>query len=555
MRGPARVDRRTGSLLDRLRPGDVAVLDHLDLDRATAQALVDGGVVAVVNASSFISGRYPNLGPQLLAGAGVADGGRRRDRASSPTPGRRHRSGCTTAPSWSAAPAGRRRARARPRPRSPTLMEDARSGAVRAAAEPHPQHHRVPAPRAGAAAARPRASPRPGPTSRAVRSWWSRAATTTARTCAGCGGSSASSARCWSAWTPAPTRCWRPATGPTSSSSARRAWPRAAPAATRGSTVSDKALRAAREVVLHADQLQQAAGADRLDRLGVRAPDPEPPPARSEDVALLLADVRRRRPRSSPSARTRRSTSSSTGSATASPARSSSGCGSAPSWSTPRASRAVRRPRAAVAPGARAARRARRAGSRRAGDPGRPGLVVAARRRPVRRTRLDPGALRVISFRYHVVSIVAVLLALAVGVALGGGPLRDGRHRAGRPAATPIAGPPSWRPRSTRLRAGDRFADDFATTVAPGLLGRTLRGRGRDARGAAHRPARRTSARSRSWSRVAGGTRRRHAARRHGTGRRGRQAARRRARHPAGEPAAGGERAHRTPGPTSGSAP
>ena len=51
----------------RLRPGDIAVIDHLDLDRATAEALVDCGVAAVVNASPFISGRYPNLGPELLA--------------------------------------------------------------------------------------------------------------------------------------------------------------------------------------------------------------------------------------------------------------------------------------------------------------------------------------------------------------------------------------------------------------------------------------------------------------------------------------------------------
>lgn len=69
--GPACVDRRTGSLLERLRPGDVAVLDHRDLDRTTADALVERGVAAVVNASPFISGRYPHLGPQLLADAGV----------------------------------------------------------------------------------------------------------------------------------------------------------------------------------------------------------------------------------------------------------------------------------------------------------------------------------------------------------------------------------------------------------------------------------------------------------------------------------------------------
>jgi uncharacterized membrane-anchored protein len=69
--GPIRVDRRTGTLVRRLRAGDIAVIDHLDLDRANAQALLDCGVVAVVNASPFISGRYPNLGPELLARAGV----------------------------------------------------------------------------------------------------------------------------------------------------------------------------------------------------------------------------------------------------------------------------------------------------------------------------------------------------------------------------------------------------------------------------------------------------------------------------------------------------
>jgi uncharacterized membrane-anchored protein len=69
--GTARVERRTRALLPRLRPGDIAVLDHLDMDRATAQALVDAGVAAVVNAAPSISGRYPNLGPEVLADAGV----------------------------------------------------------------------------------------------------------------------------------------------------------------------------------------------------------------------------------------------------------------------------------------------------------------------------------------------------------------------------------------------------------------------------------------------------------------------------------------------------
>lgn len=68
---PARVDRRTPALLARLRPGDVAVLAQVDLDRSTAQALVERRVAAVVNAEPMISGRFPNLGPQVLVDAGV----------------------------------------------------------------------------------------------------------------------------------------------------------------------------------------------------------------------------------------------------------------------------------------------------------------------------------------------------------------------------------------------------------------------------------------------------------------------------------------------------
>lgn len=69
--GPPRAERPTRALLPRLRPGDIAVIDHVDLDRATAQALVDAGVKAVVNVQPMISGRYANLGPELLASAGV----------------------------------------------------------------------------------------------------------------------------------------------------------------------------------------------------------------------------------------------------------------------------------------------------------------------------------------------------------------------------------------------------------------------------------------------------------------------------------------------------
>ena len=69
--GVARLDRRTKDLTKRLRPGDVAIIDHLDLDRVSAEALVGCGVAAVVNAAPSSSGRYPNLGPQIVVDAGI----------------------------------------------------------------------------------------------------------------------------------------------------------------------------------------------------------------------------------------------------------------------------------------------------------------------------------------------------------------------------------------------------------------------------------------------------------------------------------------------------
>ncbi|CAN7417347.1 putative cytokinetic ring protein SteA [Terrabacter sp. LjRoot27] len=69
--GPARVDRRTKALTKRLQPGDIAVIDHADLDKVSADALVTVRPAAVVNASASISGRYPNLGPQILVEAGI----------------------------------------------------------------------------------------------------------------------------------------------------------------------------------------------------------------------------------------------------------------------------------------------------------------------------------------------------------------------------------------------------------------------------------------------------------------------------------------------------
>lgn len=69
--GTARVDRDIDRLLRRVEPGDIVVLDILDLDRVTADALVDANIAGVVNAAPSISGRYPNLGPEVLVANGV----------------------------------------------------------------------------------------------------------------------------------------------------------------------------------------------------------------------------------------------------------------------------------------------------------------------------------------------------------------------------------------------------------------------------------------------------------------------------------------------------
>jgi len=69
--GVARVDRRTKNLVARLSPGEIAVIDHEDMDRISAEGLIERRVRAVVNASQSTTGRYPNLGPLLLCSAGV----------------------------------------------------------------------------------------------------------------------------------------------------------------------------------------------------------------------------------------------------------------------------------------------------------------------------------------------------------------------------------------------------------------------------------------------------------------------------------------------------
>ncbi len=69
--GKARVDKKTKHLVQRLRKGEIAVIDHLDLDSTCARMLVDCKAAAVINASKSISGRYPNTGPSILLAAGI----------------------------------------------------------------------------------------------------------------------------------------------------------------------------------------------------------------------------------------------------------------------------------------------------------------------------------------------------------------------------------------------------------------------------------------------------------------------------------------------------
>ena len=69
--GTARLDRRTKSLVRRLGPGDVAIIDHEDIDRVSAEELLESGVRVVVNVARSQSGRFPNPGPLLLVRGGV----------------------------------------------------------------------------------------------------------------------------------------------------------------------------------------------------------------------------------------------------------------------------------------------------------------------------------------------------------------------------------------------------------------------------------------------------------------------------------------------------
>src|ERR687885_1781478 len=69
--GHAKLDRRTKNLVRRLSADDIAIIDHTDIDRVSAEELVESGVRVVVNVAESQSGRFPNPGPLALVRAGV----------------------------------------------------------------------------------------------------------------------------------------------------------------------------------------------------------------------------------------------------------------------------------------------------------------------------------------------------------------------------------------------------------------------------------------------------------------------------------------------------
>lgn len=71
IKAPAKIDKVTKNLTKRLEPGDVAIIDHNDLDEVAATSLVEKKIVAVINCGKYITGKYPNLGPGILAEAKI----------------------------------------------------------------------------------------------------------------------------------------------------------------------------------------------------------------------------------------------------------------------------------------------------------------------------------------------------------------------------------------------------------------------------------------------------------------------------------------------------
>jgi uncharacterized membrane-anchored protein len=71
IKAKARIDHRTKNLAKRVQPGEIAIIDHADLDQVSADSLIKARIRLVINASSSITGKYPNPGPAYLLKEGI----------------------------------------------------------------------------------------------------------------------------------------------------------------------------------------------------------------------------------------------------------------------------------------------------------------------------------------------------------------------------------------------------------------------------------------------------------------------------------------------------
>ncbi|MDK2984686.1 MAG: hypothetical protein PWQ96_328 [Clostridia bacterium] len=71
IKGRIQGDKKTKKLVKRLQPGEIALIDHKDIDEVAARSLVEKKIKAVLNTQPSISGKYPNLGPSILLQSGI----------------------------------------------------------------------------------------------------------------------------------------------------------------------------------------------------------------------------------------------------------------------------------------------------------------------------------------------------------------------------------------------------------------------------------------------------------------------------------------------------
>ncbi|UNC92535.1 putative cytokinetic ring protein SteA [Candidatus Contubernalis alkaliaceticus] len=70
-KGKVKLDKRTKNLSKRIQAGDIALIDHVDIDEMAGYSLARNNIKAVLNINSSISGKYPNLGPKILIDHGI----------------------------------------------------------------------------------------------------------------------------------------------------------------------------------------------------------------------------------------------------------------------------------------------------------------------------------------------------------------------------------------------------------------------------------------------------------------------------------------------------